>query len=234
MPRKARILVPNYPHHIVQRGHNRNAVFLADEDYRFYLENIKEWKTNLGLKLYAWCLMTNHIHLIVEPGEDAGSISELMKRVAGRQAAYVNKQEKRTGSLWEGRFKASPIQRDSYLLACCRYVEMNPVRANMVSGPRLYKWSSYCERVRLICPDMLDYDLSYLGLAEDIDTRIERYKAYMKQGATDKELRLFRSAWSRNQLTGNDRFVDEIEQRVGYRVEHRGRGQAQGLIFFVF
>ena len=225
MPRKARILVPNYPHHIVQRGHNCNAVFLADEDYRFYLENLKEWKTNLGLKLYAWCLMTNHIHLIVEPGEDAGSISELMKRVAGRQAAYVNKREKRTGSLWEGRFKASPIQRDSYLLACCRYVEMNPVRANMVSGPRLYKWSSYCERVRLIGPDMLDYDLSYLGLAEDIETRIERYKAYMKQGVTDKELRLFRSAWSRNQLTGNDRFVDEIEQRVGYRVEHRGRGK---------
>lgn len=147
MPRKARILIPNYPHHIVQRGHNRNVVFVADEDYQFYLGNLKEWKTKLGIKLYAWCLMTNHIHLIVEPGEDTSSVSELMKRLAGRQTAYVNKLEKRTGSLWEGRFKASPIQRDNYLLACCRYVEINPVRANMVSGPRQYKWSSYRERV---------------------------------------------------------------------------------------
>ena len=87
-------------------------------------------------KDYAWCLMTNHVHLVVEPGDDATTISALMKRVAGRQSAFVNKLEKRTGSLWDGRFKASPIQRDEYLLSCIRYVEMNPVRAKMVSGPR--------------------------------------------------------------------------------------------------
>ena len=224
MPRKARILVANYPHHIVQRGHNRSAVFVADEDYRFYLDNLKEWKTNLGIKLYAWCLMSNHIHLVVEPGEDVHSISELMKRLAGRQTAYVNKQENRTGSLWEGRFKASPIQRDNYLLACCRYVEMNPVRANMVSGPGMYKWSSYRERVGLSRPTMLDLDPGYLNLAGDEVTRIERYKAYLKHGATEKELELLRSAWARNQLTGNDRFVDEVEQRIGYRIAYRGRG----------
>ena len=223
MPRKARILVPNYPHHILQRGHNRNVVFVADEDYRFYLENLKEWKTKLGIQLYAWCLMSNHIHLVVEPGDDASAISELMKRLAGRQTAYVNKQERRTGSLWEGRFKASPIQRDNYLLACCRYVEMNPVRASMVSGPRLYEWSSYCERVGLIAPKMLNYDLSYLGLADDTETRIERYKAYLKQGASDKELQLLRTTSARNQLTGNKRFIDEIEQRIGFRITHRGR-----------
>ncbi len=78
MPRKARILVPNYPHHIVQRGHNRKVVFL-DEDHQFYLENLKEWTVTLGIKIYAWCLMTNHIHLIVEPGDDAVTVSELMK-----------------------------------------------------------------------------------------------------------------------------------------------------------
>ncbi|MFT5133436.1 MAG: putative transposase [Gammaproteobacteria bacterium] len=110
MPRKARLLVPGYPHHIVQSGHNRKVVFLADEDYQFYIENLKEWKLKLGIKLHAWCLMTNHIHLIVEPGEDTKTVSELMKRMAGRQAAFVNKQEYRSGALWEGRFKASPIQ----------------------------------------------------------------------------------------------------------------------------
>ncbi|WP_428624585.1 transposase [Sedimenticola sp.] len=84
MARKARVLVPNFPHHVVQRGHDRKVVFLADEDYQYYLENLKEWKSKLGIKLYAWCLMTNHVHLVVEPGADVRSLSELMKRLAGR------------------------------------------------------------------------------------------------------------------------------------------------------
>lgn len=147
MPRKARVLVPNCPHHVVQRGHNRKTVFLADEDYQYYLQNLREWKAELGIKLYAWCLMTNHIHLIVEPGKEAMDISTLMKRVNGRQSAYVNKLEARSGALWEGRYKASPIQQDSYLLACCRYIELNPVKAGMVANAADYPWSSYQERI---------------------------------------------------------------------------------------
>lgn len=225
MPRKARVLVPHCPHHIVQRGHNRQVVFLADEDYQFYLDNLAEWKVRLGIKLYAWCLMTNHIHLVVEPGDDAGTVSLLMKRLAGRQAAFVNKQERRSGALWEGRFKASPVQRDAYLLACCRYVEMNPVRASMVAGPRQYRWSSYRERMGLASRDLLDRDASYLGLADAEAQRRVRYQAYMQQGASDQEIALLRSAWARNQLTGNRRFVDEIERRIGQRIECRGRGK---------
>lgn len=225
MPRKARILVPNYPHHIVQRGHNRKAVFLVGGDYLFYLENLKEWKSKLGIKLYAWCLMTNHIHLIVEPSDDARTVSEMMKRLAGRQAAFVNKQEGRSGSLWEGRFKASPIQRDSYLLACCRYVEMNPVHGNMVADPRQYLWSSYRERIGLANRGLLDMDAGYLSLADDAAMRIECYQAYLKQGASDKEIALLRTAWARNQLTGNDQFVDEIERRTGLRIEYLARGR---------
>lgn len=225
MPRKARVLVPHCPHHIVQRDHNRQVVFLADEDYQFYLDNLAEWKVRLGIKLYAWCLMTNHIHLVLEPGEDAGTVSLLMKRLAGRQAAFVNKQERRSGALWEGRFKASPVQRDAYLLACCRYVEMNPVRASMVAGPRQYRWSSYRERMGLADRGLLDRDASYLGLANDEAQRRERYQTYVRQGASDQEIELLRSACARNQLTGNQRFVDEIERRIGQRIECRGRGK---------
>jgi putative transposase len=218
-------LVPGYPHHIVQRGHNRKVVFLADDDYQFYIENLTEWKLRLGIKIYAWCLMTNHIHLIVEPGEDTKTVSELMKRLAGRQAAFVNKQEDRSGALWEGRFKASPIQRENYLLACCRYVEMNPVRAGMVVGPRQYRWSSYRERIGLVKSNLLDLDAVYLGLADDVIRRIELYQAYLKQDVSDKEIELLRSAWIRNQLTGNNRFIDEIESRIGRRIEYRTRGR---------
>ena len=217
--------MPNCPHHIVQRGHNRNVVFVADEDYQFYLDNLREFKEKLDIKLYAWCLMTNHVHLILEPGDKASTVSELMKRLAGRQSAYVNKLERRTGSLWEGRFKASAIQRDQYLLACVRYVELNPVRAGMVAGPRQYKWSSYRERMRVTKMKMLDLDESFLGLGSNRETRTRRYKEYIRQGTSDRELDTLRGSLKRNQLTGNQRFVDEVESRIGIRVETRSRGR---------
>jgi len=131
MPRKARVVVPNTPHHLVQRGHNKQVVFVERQDYHYYLQNLREWKEKLTCKVYAYCLMTNHIHLIVDPGEEPDNLALLMKRVTGRQTRLVNYLEKRTGSLWEGRYKSSPIDTNEYLLACCRYVELNPVRAKM-------------------------------------------------------------------------------------------------------
>ncbi|MEZ5525276.1 MAG: transposase [Pseudomonadales bacterium] len=225
MPRKARVLVPNCPHHVVQRGHNRKAVFLAEEDYQFYLNNLQEWKTALGIKLYAWCLMTNHIHLVVEPGKDAKDLSTLMKRVNGRQAAYVNKLEGRSGALWEGRYKASPIQKEAYLLACCRYVELNPVKAGMVLKAADYLWSSYQERIFGQGRKLLNAADQYLELGVTAEERKRRYIEFLESGITSAEQRFIQESVSRNQLTGNARFIDEIEMRTGMRVEQRGRGR---------
>ncbi|MBU2887370.1 transposase [Gilvimarinus agarilyticus] len=153
MPRRARVIVPGLPHHIVQRGHNRQVVFVEDRDYEYYLENLAEWKTYFGLQVYSYCLMTNHVHLIVGANDRPGDIGGLMNRLAGRQTRFVNKMEGRTGSLWESRYKISPIETDSYLLQCCRYVELNPVKAEMVESARDYIWSSYRARVELTpCP----------------------------------------------------------------------------------
>jgi len=90
MPRTARIVVMGYPLHIIQRGHNKQVVFASDEDYQYYLDNLCEWKEKLGCKVYACCLMTHHVHLIVDPGEDGANLARLMKRVAGRQTRYLN------------------------------------------------------------------------------------------------------------------------------------------------
>ena len=229
MPRKARVLVPNCPHHLVQRGHNRNAVFVADQDYSFYLENLKEWKEELDIKIYAWCLMTNHIHLVAEPGSDAMTLSVMMKRVNGRQTAYVNKQEKRSGSLWEGRYKASPIQRESYLLSCCRYAELNPIRAAMAEKAEDYTWSSYAERMGKKPSFLLDEDGVYLGLGQDESERRERYRSFLESGISASEQKFLRESFQRNQLTGDGRFVDEIERRMGIRVERRGRGRPRRI-----
>ena len=225
MPRKARILVPNCPHHVVQRGHNRKAVFIADTDYEYYLENLKAFKEVFDIRVYAWCLMTNHVHLILEPGNDETTISLLMKRLAGRQSALVNKLEKRSGSLWEGRFKASPIQKEVYLMACVRYVEMNPVRAGMVFGAEQYKWSSYRERLGVVDNGLLDHDECYLGLGARESERVKRYKQFVGAEVNDSEIMWLRSSLRRNQLTGNQKFVDEIEERIGIRIEARGRGR---------
>ena len=218
-------MVPNCPHHVVQRGHNRNAVFVTDQDYQYYLENLKEWKSKLAIKLYAWCLMTNHIHLIVEPGANAMRVSELMKRVNGRQSAYTNKLEGRSGSLWEGRYKTSPIQRETYLLNCCRYVELNPVRATMVNDPMDYPWSSYRERMGQVSAGLLDKDDLYMRMGFSQETRRQAYEEFVASGVSLEEKKFLTGSFQRNQLTGNSRFVDEVERRVGIRIENRGRGR---------
>ena len=225
MPRRARVIVPGMPHHIVQRGHNKKAVFVEGGDYQYYLDNLVEWKNELGLALYSYCLMTNHIHLIVKANDSVGSIGELMKRLAGRQTRYVNKKENRTGSLWESRYKISPIQTDSYLLQCCRYVELNPVKALMVDKPEIYRWSSYAIKIGLIENTSLDLDPCYLSLAQTEISRRENYKSYVEAGTSFEEQKFIQNAVERNQLTGNYKFTDEIESRLGVRVEYRGRGR---------
>ena len=179
MPRTARIVLPYTPHHIVQRGHNRQTVFVTDDDYNYYLENLIEFKRSFGCKIYAYCLMTNHVHLVVDPGKNPDSLSLLMKRVAGRQTRYVNKLEKRTGSLWEGRFKSSMISTEEYLPACCRYIELNPLRAGMVTDPGEYQWSSYGAKVLGWKDTVVDFHPSSLALGESDGARQMAYAEYV-------------------------------------------------------
>jgi REP element-mobilizing transposase RayT len=119
MARLGRVVVANYPHHVVQRGHNKAVVFGEEADYRYYLSTLEDVKEVYGVKVYGFCLMTNHVHLILHPGESMSGLGQLMKRLAGRQTRLVNRQESRSGTLWEGRYKSSPVETDAYLLAPC-------------------------------------------------------------------------------------------------------------------
>lgn len=226
MPRRARVIVPGFPHHIIQRGHNRQAVFFEDQDYRYYLDNLAEWKAELNLQVFSYCLMTNHIHLIVGASDQVGCIGALMKRLAGRQTRWVNKRQRRTGSLWESRYKVSPIDTDRYLLQCCRYVELNPVKARMVQSPEEYQWSSYRARIELEECSWLDVPPTLLELSADATERINRYISFVNQWKSAKDEAAFiGSAVERNQLTGESNFIDEVEHRTGLRVEFRGQGR---------
>ena len=225
MGRSPRLFVPGLAHHIVQRGHNRNAVFVEDADYSFYLDNLIEWKTHYDVGVYAYCLMTNHVHLILVPRNEGDSISRLMRRLSARQGRRVNRLEERIGTLWSGRFKSSVIDTDNYLLACLRYVELNPVRAGMVNQPADYRWSSYAQRVGICNNIWIDKDPVTELLGNTTAARRRAYTRFVREIVPREETRLIRKAAARNQLTGSDRFVDEIERRTGVRVECRGRGR---------
>lgn len=225
MPRGSRVVLPNYPHHIIQRGHNRQAVFSTDKDYLNYLKYLKEWKEDLGCEVYAYCLMTNHVHLIIDPGRKVENLGLLMKRVAGRQTRYVNKIVGRTGTLWEGRYKSSPIQTDEYLLACCRYIELNPVRAEIVKNPEDYPWSSYRHKVGVETLEWIDTDPSYAGMGSTKHEREERYQEWVSTSIPQKEWEIIRQAVQRGQLTGSKQFVEGVAQTTGKWVAFRGQGR---------
>lgn len=134
MPRRARLLLPSVPLHLIQRGNNRSACFYAEEDYLFYLDNLKLQAEQHGCAVHAWCLMTNHVHLLVSPSKPE-SASLMMKGLGQRFVQYINRTYDRSGTLWEGRFRSCLLQEEDYVLACYRYIEMNPVRAGMVEHP---------------------------------------------------------------------------------------------------
>lgn len=226
MPRMGRVVLPNYPHHIVQRGHNRQVVFAAAEDYLRYIKDLRELKEALGVKVYAYCLMTNHVHLLVAPSESVAGLGQLMKALAARATRYRNRLEGRTGTLWESRYKSSIVQSESYLLACCRYIELNPVRACMVASAADYLWSSYNARVG-VSPesDWLDLDACFEMLGDTAESRQESYKKFISQAVSNEELKTIRLALQRGQLTGTTRFIDEVERIAGIRIEHRGQGR---------
>jgi putative transposase len=225
MPRLNRIILAHAPHHIVQRGHNRQAVFVSDDDYNYYRENLIEFKREFDCRIYAYCLMTNHVHLVIDPGDNPESLSLLMKRVAGRQTRYVNKLEKRTGSLWEGRFKSSIIATREYLPACCRYIELNPLRAGMVTDPAAYRWSSYAAKVQGKRDMVVDSHPSYLSMGENEQERQKTYAEYVLGTVPEYEIKLIREALQRGQLTGSDRFRDEVEKKLGIRVSNKKPGR---------
>ncbi len=224
MPRTGRVLLPNYPHHVVQRGHNRQAVFAVDADYRYYLETLRTWKVEFDIRVYAYCLMTNHVHLLLEPPDEVASLGRLMKRLAGRQTRYVNRLEGRSGSLWEGRYKSSPVQTEQYFLSCCRYIELNPVRAGMVAHPDQYHWSSFRARKFGVGNEWLDRHECYMALGESERARRDRYMRFVEQDIDDNEITLIRTSLQRGQLTGDTRFIDQVEQITGRRIVHRGPG----------
>jgi len=146
MPRKRRFYLPDVPVHIVQRGHSRDPVFFEDQDYATYVHWLKEGCKKYRVAIHAFVLMTNHVHLLATPKEGR-DISLLMQYIGRYYVPYINYKYGKSGSIWEGRYKVSLVQENDYFLKVMRYIELNPVRANMVELPGHYRWSSFCHNI---------------------------------------------------------------------------------------
>jgi putative transposase len=217
MPRKPRMYLPGVPAHVIQRGNNRDACFFADDDYRVYLETLDVGLRRYDLALHAYVLMTNHVHLLLTPSSADGP-SRLMQHLGRQYVGYVNKTYRRSGTLWEGRHKASLVEAETYLLACMRYIELNPVAAAMVASPDRYRWSSYGWHA-LGIPDPLVTDHAlYVGLARTAVERQRIYRELVHLTLAKSDVERIRQCLSYNFPLGNDRFRDRIEAALGRKV----------------
>ena len=176
MARPARLVVPGVAVHIVQRGHDRRPCFRAEADYLVYLSLLRQLANEARCSVHAYCLMTNHVHLLTTPAQ-ADGCTVLMRELGQRYVPYFNRRYARSGTLWEGRFRSCLVDSASYVLACYRYIELNPVRAGMVRSPRAYRWSSYNGNVGAVDDVLLKGHSEYVALASG---DAERHAAYRR------------------------------------------------------
>jgi putative transposase len=174
MPRAARIVVPEMAVHVIQRGNNHGRCFFSDADYLAYLSYLRFFARRYQCSIHAYCLMTNHVHLLLTP-HAADACALLMKYLSQCYVQRVNKRIGRSGTLWEGRFRSCLVASEHYVLACYRYIELNPVRAGMVSHPAEYPWSSYAANSQGRLDPVIGPHPAYVSLAEKIEHRLLAY-----------------------------------------------------------
>ena len=216
MPRSKRLDLPGVAQHVVQRGNDRQPCFFRGEDYARYLQDLREASLAFNCRVHAYVLMTNHVHLLVTP-YSIGAVSRMMQALGRRYVRYVNDSLKRTGTLWEGRYKSSLVDSERYMMACYRYIELNPVRAGMVVSPKDYPWSSYrCNGLGLHDPLVSPHAL-YEQIAGDAAERCELYRELVSQSLSEEDLAAIRQYVQRQRALGSSKFQAQIEQQLQRR-----------------
>ena len=217
MARLPRLTLPGYPHHVIQRGNNRQAIFTSPADYQTLLDLLRINAEKFGVAIHAWVLMTNHFHLLATP-QTADALPQMMQAVGRSYVRYFNDLQGRTGTLWEGRYKSTLIQTDRYLLACMAYIDLNPVRAGLVAQAADYAWSSHGHYIgrktdKLITPHPLYWELGNTPFAREA-----AYADLVRAGVSDQQRAdLTQSALSGWAL-GEDDFVADLQKKTARRV----------------
>lgn len=223
MARLRRYCPGGVPQHVIQRGNNRTACFAARDDLTTYAHYLDEAALAHGVAIHGWVFMTNHVHLLVTPQAD-DSLSKTIQSLGRRYVRYFNYKYRRTGSLFEGRFKSCIIEESRYLMACLRYIELNPVRAGMVNDPADYAWSSYQAHALGKHPTLWQPHPRYLGLGSSNSERQQRYRALVASGLSDDLVADLRQSINQGLALGSEKFRREIETLGGRRQHFLKRG----------
>lgn len=227
MARLPRLTVPGYPHHIIQRGNNRQSIFATSADYETLLALLEEHARKSGVAIHAYVLMSNHFHLLATPDTAAG-IPEMMQSVGRRYVRYFNQRQGRTGTLWEGRYRSTLIQAERYLLACMAYIDLNPVRAGMAEAVGEYPWSSYSHYVgrrndRLISPHSIYWELGNTPFAREA-----AYAGLVHSGISAAEQAAMTDSVLRGWALGEPDYVADLQKRTARRVSMARAGRPVG------
>jgi putative transposase len=224
MPRPPRFILPGVAVHIIQRGNDRMACFRHDNDYLMYLAHLRQLAEKYECRLHAYCLMTNHVHLLLTPGE-SGSCTWLMRDLGQRYVQYFNRRHERTGTLWEGRFRSCLVESAPYVLACYRYIESNPVRAKMVDHPVGYLWSSYAINSGMRTDPLIAPHPEYAALGIDIERRRAAYRSLFDRELDPALLRAVRDATNSDYPLASDAFKAAAISPLGRRTERQKAGR---------
>lgn len=224
MARLPRLTVPGYPHHVIQRGNNRQAIFSVDADYETLLAMLDEHSRQSKVAIHAYVLMSNHFHLLATP-DTAEAIPQMMQAVGRRYVRYFNQRQARSGTLWEGRYKSTLIQTERYLLACMAYIDLNPVRGGLVAEPGDYRWSSYAHYIgrrndKLVSPHPLYWELGNTPFSREA-----AYAELVHAGISDEQRFALTDSALRGWALGEPDYVADLQKRTERRVSKTRAGR---------
>jgi putative transposase len=222
MPRRPRIVLADVPLHIIQRGNNRGKCFRCDSDFLVYLDLLYEATKRAGCDVHAYVLMGNHVHLLATP-RVVEAAAQMMKAVGERYVRYFNKRYRRTGTLFDCRFRSSVVHDETYLMVCYRYIELNPVRARITADPALYRWSSYRANAfgahdAVVTPHPL-----FIALGCGSEERQKIYRGLFDEALDSGEINNLRDATNHNYVCGTTEFQTHVANSLGVAVERTRR-----------
>lgn len=224
MARLPRLTVPGYPHHLIQRGNNRQTVFTDSTDYRRLLEYLGECAPRYGVAIHAYTLMSNHFHLLATP-EDGHGLSGMMQSLGRRYVRIFNDRHSRSGTLWEGRYKATVIDSERYLIACMAYIELNPVRAGMVLHAADYPWSSYAHQTGIRHDPLITPHSLYWALGNTPFSREAAYRQIVESGLSKEQVDDFTQATLKGWALGGEEFALDLQEQTGRRATKQKPGR---------
>ena len=223
MARLPRFILVGQPHHVIQRGNNRQAIFYSVRDYQYYLEKLEYSAKEHDCQIHAYVQMTNHVHLLVSPNS-ADCLSKMMQTLGRYYVQYFNHYYKRTGTLWEGRYKSSLISGDEYLFSCMRYIELNPVHAGMAEHPSAYPWSSYHCNALGVGSTLITPRQEYESMGTTAEERQKSYQGLFQYSLDNEMLKNIRDATNKSWVLGDTKFKETVAQQLARRVTPIARG----------